>query len=565
MKILQLDVEKLSYEAIKPEASVYEETKEKKGSVEDALVLFVSVENGDTFETAASALKDAVAFMEKSGRKKLLIYPFSHLSNNLAEPKEAMKILEHMFKSVPKGIDAKKAPFGWNKKLSVDVKGYPLAEQSRSYDGAGKGVRAYKKVKPVSANASIVKKSDWSGLPENDHRTIGEKLDLYSFQEVSPAMVYWHPNGFFLYNQLANFMREKNAKYGYEEISTPALANIALWNVSGHNEHYKEDMFIFETQMGEVGLKPMNCPSTILIYKSKKWSYRELPFRASTFDKLYRSELSGSVTGLFRVKELTQDDAHTFIREDQVEEEISSLLEMVKEVYATFDLKFTAKLSTMPDDHAGEVETWEKATEQLKHALEVNNVKYVVKEKEGSFYAPKIDFDVFDSQGRAWQCATIQLDYQMPARFGLEYAGEDGKAHMPIMIHRAILGALERFIGVIVEHYQGKFPTWLSPMQVRVISISDQSNAYAEKAYRELKEKKIRVEIDVGDRTLEYKLREAINQKVPYMIIVGKKEEDKGVVTVRSRSGKQKQGIELKEFLADVGKEISNRSNTNYF
>jgi threonyl-tRNA synthetase len=219
----------------------------------------------------------------------------------------------------------------------------------------------------------------------------------------------------------------------------------------------------------------------------------------------------------------------------------------------------------MPDDHAGDAETWAKATSQLQHALEVNDMKYALKEKEGSFYAPKIDFDVFDSQGRAWQCATIQLDYQMPTRFRLEYTGEDGKAHMPILIHRAVLGALERFIAVMVEHYQGKFPTWLSPMQAKVVSISEQSNAYAEKVYQELKEKRIRVGIDTGDRTLEYKLREAIGEKVPYIIILGKKEEEKGLVTVRSRSGKQKMAIKLEDFISDLKKEISDRSNVTHF
>ncbi|MGA3020470.1 MAG: threonine--tRNA ligase [Candidatus Micrarchaeales archaeon] len=565
MKILQLDVERLSYEALKPEASVYEETKEKKGSVEDALVLFVSVEKGDTSETALSALKDAVAFMEKSGRKKLLIYPFSHLSNNLAEPKEAMQILEHMFKSVPKGIEAKKAPFGWNKKLSVDVKGYPLAEQSRSYDSAGKGVKAYKKVKPMSINTAILRKSDWAGLPESDHRTIGEKLDLYSFQEVSPGMTFWHPNGYIVYKELLSYIREKLDEYGYLEISTPAFANIALWHVSGHDEHYKDNMFFFESEGQEYGLKPMNCPSTFMIYKSRKWSYRDLPLRFAVFDKLYRNEVSGALSGLFRVRELTQDDAHILVREDQVESELASLFKMIDELYKLFGLEYTAKLATMPDDHAGDEETWNKATAKLIEVLAKNKMKYGLKEKEGTFYAPKIDFGIKDSMGREWQCATVQLDYQLPKRFNLEYTGEDGKQHMPIVLHRVIYGAMERFIGVLTEHYQGKFPTWMAPVQAIVVSISEQTNKYAEKVWDELKKKKIRAEIDTGDRTLEYKLREAITQKIPYIIIIGKKEEEKGLVTVRSRGGKQKQGIELKEFLTDVGKEISSRSNTSYF
>lgn len=559
MKILQLDVEKLAYDVLKPEASVYEDTKEKHKEYSDALVMWICVEKGDTDETADAALKDVLVFMKQVGRKKLVVYPFAHLSSDLAEPKEAMRILDYIYNNVPKGIEAAKAPFGWNKKFTIEMKGHPLAEQAKSYDAKGKGKKTYKKAKPVSVNTAIVKKSDWSGLPETDHRTIGEKLDLFSFQEVSPAMVYWHPNGYVIYKQLVEFLREKLDAYGFKELSTPDLANMALWHISGHDEHYKDNMFHFESQLGEIGLKPMNCPSAILIYKSRRWSYRELPFRTATFDKLYRSELSGVASGLFRVKELTQDDGHIFVREDQVENELSLAVRFVKEVYETFGLKFTAKLSTMPDDHSGEKETWDKATEQLKQVLKTEKMKYELKEREGSFYAPKIDFDVFDSQGRAWQCATIQLDYQMPMRFGIEYTGEDGKEHTPIIIHRAVLGSMERFIGVMVEHYQGKFPTWLAPVQVRVISISDQSNEYAHKVYESLRNAKIRVEEDVGDKTMEYKLRDAISQKVPYMLVVGKKEVDAGTVAVRTRSGGQKFGVKIDDFIDKIHVETAKR------
>jgi threonyl-tRNA synthetase len=337
---------------------------------------------------------------------------------------------------------------------------------------------------------------------------------------------------------------------------------MALWHVSGHNQHYSDDMFVFDSSFGRVGLKPMNCPSTILIYKSRRWSYKELPFRAATFDKIYRSELSGAVTGLFRVKELTQDDGHIFLREDQVEEEITKMLKMIKDVYAVFDMKFKAKLSTMPDDHAGDEKTWEKATNQLKAALAKNKMEYEIKDKEGSFYAPKIDFDVYDSVGRAWQCATIQADYQMPAKFKLEYADEDGKQATPVILHRAVLGSLERFIGVLVEHYQGRFPLWLAPVQARVISISEQSNAYAEKIYNELKGKKIRAELDASDKTLEYKIREAQLQKIPLMLILGKKEEETGTLTIRDLSGKQKRSLNAAEFMDAVKKNIEDRSNS---
>ncbi len=553
-----MDVNNITYEPVAPEASVYEDAKKEKVSLDGTLVIFVSVEKGDTMQMAELAVKDTEEFMRKLGRKALLIYPFAHLSNNLESPKEAMRILEHMYKHVSKEYDVSKAPFGWTKKMSVDVKGHPLAEQSRSY-GGGESQKIYEKAKPVEANTAIVRKSDWAGLPEGDHRTIGERLDLYSFQEVSPSMVYWHPNGHVVYRELVRFIRELEERYGYEETSTPVVSNTALWHVSGHYDHYKENMFMFENDMGQLGLKPMNCPSTILIYKSRKWSYRDLPFRTATFDKLYRKEVSGALTGLFRVMELTQDDGHIFLAESQVGTEAERFLEFVKEVYETFGMKFIAKLSTMPDSHMGDETLWEKATASLKGALERSGIDYEVKEKEGAFYGPKIDFDVIDSMGRAWQCATLQVDYQMPLRFGLEYTGDDGKEHTPVIIHRAALGSIERFTAILVEHLHGKFPAWIAPTQVVVVSISEQTSGYAEEVYKALKGNGIRAELDVSGRTLQYKIRDAKMKEVPYTIILGKKEEEAKTVSIRLRDGTQKNQVKLEDFTAQLKEEISNR------
>ena len=562
MRVLQLDVESIEYSLVKPESEVYEQSDKKRERVEDAVALFVCVEKGDSEAEAKQAVDDAVSFALKQGVKKLVLYPFAHLSNDLASPSEAMMLFQTMRKLAEekKSVEVFAAPFGWNKRLSINVKGYPLAEQSKSY-----GKNAVKTKKAAERiDTSIVKKSDWSGLPENDHRTIGEKLDLYSFQEVSPGMVYWHPNGMIIYNELVKFMREKEAEYGYEEISTPEIANIALWKVSGHLEHYRNDMFLFESNIGSVGLKPMNCPSTMLIYKTRKWSYKELPFRTAIFDKIHRSELSGVATGLFRVKEMTQDDGHIFVREDQIESEITSLLKMIKEVYGVFNMKYTAKLSTMPDDHMGDERLWEKATSALKSALDANKMKYELKEKEGAFYGPKIDFDVYDSQGRAWQCATIQLDYQLPLRFKLEYTDKDGSQKMPVVVHRAILGTLERFIGILVEHYQGKFPSWLAPIQVIVVAVSEKSNNYAEAVFNDLKKSKLRVKLDNSDRTIQYKIREAVTQKVPYIVILGEREEANKTLTIRSRTGVQKE-MNINEFVKLVNKEVAERANTTSF
>ena len=564
MKVLLLDVDNVGYELIKPEASIYEDSDEKKVSIDDALVMMLSVEVEDDNAVADKAIGDVEKLMKQFKRKKLLIYPFAHLSSELAPPKEAMKIVDYVFDTLSKDkeLEVKKSPFGWNKKWTVTLKGHPMAEQGRRY-GKVDSKKVVSKAKPVSVNTAIVRKSDVSGLPKTDHRTIGEQLDLFSFQEVSPGMVYWHKNGLVIFKQIMGFLRDMEQSYDYEEVSTPTLANVALWHVSGHIDHYKDEMFVFSSESEQLGMKPMNCPSTILIYKSKKWSYRELPFRTAIFDRLYRNEISGALTGLFRVRELTQDDGHIFLMEEQLESELTNVLKMVKEVYHTFNLPFKAKLSTMPDNHMGDEALWEKATVALKNALEKNKMEYVIKEKEGAFYGPKIDFDVTDSMNRVWQCATIQVDYQMPLRFGLEYTGEDGRGHPPVMIHRAIIGSLERFIGVLVEHYQGKFPVWLAPVQVRVISISEPANVYTEKIYKELKKHGIRVVADTSDRTLEYKIRDAQMQKVPYMLVIGKKEQEANTLTIRDRDGKQKHDVKIEEFINKISKEIKERSSGN--
>ncbi len=561
MRIMQLDVNSIDFEPTEPEIKVHESTEKKKVSVKNALVLFTSIEKNDTEALASKAVKDAVEFAGKNKMTTIVLYPYAHLSSNLEEPQRSMNLYQYMVKEAQKSkLKIIAAPFGWTKALSLDIKGHPLAELSRNYSATAKVEKVQKGARKL--DTSIVKKSDFAGLPETDHRIIGERLNLFSFQEVSPGMVYWHPNGNILLKELMSYIRQMNSDYGYEEIATPAFANIVLWHVSGHIDHYRENMYVINTDNDELALKPMNCPSTMLVYKSRKWSYRDMPIRFSDFDKLYRNEISGALSGLFRVRELTQDDAHVFVATDeQAEQELISILEMVKKLYGKFNLEYKAKLSTMPDSHLGDEKLWEKATNALKTALKKNGMEFEIKEKEGAFYGPKIDFDIKDSIGREWQCATIQLDYQLPQRFGLEYTGEDGKQHTPIVIHRVIYGSLERFIGVLTEHVQGKFPTWLAPVQVRVITISEHANKYAEGVYKKIRKDGIRAELDISDKTLDYKIREAQNQKIPYMLILGKKEVEGEKISVRSRSGKQKMGVTLDEFLSSIKSEISERKN----
>lgn len=561
MKILQLDTKSIRFEMIRPEATVYEDVEKKAYSADDAVVLLVSVESGDTDADAKKAVEDAERFMKAQKRSRLVIYPFAHLSSNLERPEKALSILKIM-RAAAEGMDIElvSAPFGWNKSLSLDIKGHPMAEQSRSY---GSGAADKKEIRARNAkdeiDTAIVRKSDFSGLPETDHRVIGERLDLFSFQEVSPGSVYWHNNGLIIYRELTRFIREIIAEKGYKEVSMPTLSNLALWGVSGHLEHFRNNMFIVDMDGERLGMKPMNCPSTILVYKSRKWSYKELPFRAACFDRVYRNEISGALTGLFRVREMTQDDAHLFIREDQIGEELNSVIELISRVYDTFGLKYTINLSTMPENHLGDEKVWHRATDIVKEILDRKGIKYQVKDGEGAFYGPKIDIDAFDSLGRKWQCGTVQVDFQLPMRFGIEYTGEDGKQHAPVIIHRALLGTLERFIGIMIEHYQGRLPVWLSPVQARVISISEQANAYAGRVYDELRKSGIRTEFDDSDKTLEYKIREAQMQKIPYMLVIGKKEEEKNTVAVRDRSGKTRFGMALEEFIKGTRDEIEFR------
>ncbi len=558
MKVIQLDVNNVEFVPIDPEMTVHEPAKREKVSVNNALVLLTSIETDDTEAYASQAVKDAVEFAAKNKLNFIVMYPFVHITDDPEEPQRAMNLFQYMVKEAQKSkLNVVSAPFGWNKRLSLDIKGHPLAEASRSY---GKDVKKSEK-KAKRIDTSIVKKSDFSGLPETDHRIIGERLNLFSFQEVSPGMVYWHHNGNIVFKELMKFIREKLDEYNYEEIATPILANTALWHVSGHYDHYRENMFIIHNEGEDLGLKPMNCPSTMLVYKSRKWSYRDLPLRFADFDKLYRNEISGSLTGLFRVREMTQDDAHIFCTEEQIEEELTSVMKFVKEMYERFNLEYKPYLATMPDSHLGTEELWKKAEGKLAAALKANKIKYEMHEKDGAFYGPKIDIYIKDSMNREWQCATIQLDYQLPQRFDLQYTGEDGKEHAPVVIHRVIYGSLERFIGIITEHYQGKFPLWMSPVQVRVISISEQSNKYAEQVYKQLKHHQIRAELDISDKTLDYKIRDGQTQKIPYMLILGKKEMEANKVSVRSRSGKQKMGLALDEFISSVFLEIKERKN----
>lgn len=395
---------------------------------------------------------------------------------------------------------------------------------------------------------------------KRDHRRLGKDLDLFMFHEWSPGSPFFLPKGTIIYNELLTLIRSEYKKRGYQEVITPQLFNKALWEQSGHWQHYQENMFLLKVDDEEFSLKPMNCPSHVLIYKSKVRSYRDLPLRIADFCYLHRNELKGVLGGLTRSRKFAQDDAHIFCTEKQIQEEISQLLDFLKHLYVNvFDLSFIAKLSTKPEKAMGDDELWIKAEESLQQALEINKIKYVIKPGEGAFYGPKIDFDVKDSLGRDWQLATIQLDFQMPLRFDATYEGEDNKKHNCVMIHRALLGSLERFIGVMTEHYSGKFPLWLSPVQVRLLTVADRFDDYANKVACRLREQEIRLDIDNRSEGIGKKVRDAQVEKIPLIVTVGEKEQSNSTLAVRTLDGKVYFGISIDQFIEKVCDCIKNK------
>ena len=394
---------------------------------------------------------------------------------------------------------------------------------------------------------------------KRDHRKLGKELGLFMLREEGPGFPFFLPNGMVLKNQLLDYWREIHQKAGYVEISTPIMLSRHLWETSGHWDHYKENMYTTVIDETDFAIKPMNCPGGILVYQSDPRSYKDLPIRMGELGLVHRHEKSGQLHGLMRVRCFTQDDAHIFMMPEQIRDEIKGVAKLIDEVYQLFGFKYHVELSTRPEDSMGSDEDWEMATDALRGALEDLGLPYVVNEGDGAFYGPKIDFHLEDSIGRTWQCGTIQLDFQLPLRFNCEYIGADGEKHRPIMIHRVAFGSIERFIGILIEHFAGAFPTWLAPVQVKVLPISDKHMEYGQKVLEQLKDAGIRAEIDTRAEKIGYKIREARLQKIPYMLIVGAKEEEEGKVSVRSRFAGDEGAKELGAFIESIKEEIKDR------
>ncbi|MCD6247107.1 MAG: threonine--tRNA ligase [Candidatus Diapherotrites archaeon] len=398
-------------------------------------------------------------------------------------------------------------------------------------------------------------------LGERNHIKLGKQLEIFSTHEEAPGFPFFLPNGTIIWDEIVNFCKRLHIEEGYKFITTPIILSKDLWVRSGHWDHYRKNMYFTEIDERDFAVKPMNCPGHILVYKEKRHSYREFPLKIAEFGIVHRHERSGVLHGLFRVRKFTQDDAHIFCTEEQLKDEIINVINLTKRIYKAFGFnEYGIELSTRPEDSMGTDEQWEYATNALKQALEELKIDYKINEGEGAFYGPKIDFHITDALEREWQCATIQVDFSMPEKFDLYYIGPDDKKHRPVMIHRAILGSIERFMGVLIEHYAGNFPTWLSPTQVKILPITDRNLEYAKKVLKELLLRDVRAELDDSRETLSKKIRQAQLEKIPYMLVVGDNEQKQGSVTVRTRKGAIKKNMPLKEFIDVLCKEISNRA-----
>ncbi|MFZ8856996.1 MAG: threonine--tRNA ligase [Candidatus Caldarchaeales archaeon] len=563
MRALQLHVDSIEYEPVAVEGRVFEEVDKRRYRVEEAVVLFTSVEREDTPEVASEMLRQVAEFMGRLGVKRLLIYPYAHLSPDLARPEKALELLRRMeTEARTMGIEVHRAPFGWNKRFTLSVKGHPLAEQLRvvtkedvlSRREARAGGASRQEAVQVQERAAVKEEK------EPLHIRLGRELDVFSVNEnVGSGLILFHPNGAIIREELIKLIREVNRRLGFREVWTPHLFRSTLWQRTGHYETFRDRMFLFRIGDEEYVLKPMNCPGHAMIYASATRSYRDLPVKISEFGTVYRNEQPGELTGLLRVRSITQDDGHVFARPDQVEQVVREILDAAFEVLErVLGTPVHVNLSTRPEKYIGTKELWEVAESDLRAALESTGIKYEVKHGEGAFYGPKIDVDVEDSMGRRWQCSTIQLDFFMPERLGLEYVDQDGTKKRPVMIHRAILGSLERFTGLLLEHYNGRLPVWLAPLQAVVLPVKSAHSPYAERVLRALLDAGIRAEL-WEEGTLEKRIREAHRARASFVLIVGEAEAGSNTVSVRDHEGRVVKGVLLEDFVRWIAGLVSRR------
>lgn len=567
MKILSLHTDYIKFKPLKKAIKGIEELEDKgEKEVKEALAILTAVEKGD--EDVESIVKKLVETIQDIVKQvnvsNIVLYPYAHLSKNLASPDIAQKVLEGAEAALKevKGLKVVRAPFGYYKEFEMKVKGHPLSELSREIKVEGKSESkeeydAKKLLNEISKN-----KLDRSKLKDNDHRIIGQQMDLFSFSEVAPGMVFWHNNGLTIRNELIAFWRELHKKAGYQEIKTPQILDDRLWKISGHWEKYKENIFLTHYEKRNFAVKPMNCPGGMLIYKNSPKSYKDFPLRVAELGEVHRQELSGVLGGLFRVIQFTQDDAHIFCTEKQIEQEIFGIMDLIDFVYKKFGFAYRVELSTRPEKRIGSEKIWDLAESTLQKALEKRKIKFKINKGDGAFYGPKIDFHLTDSLGREWQCATIQLDMAMPERFDLEYTDSDNIKKRPIMLHRTVYGSLERFMGVLIEHFNGRLPTWLAPIQVRVLSFTDRNEKYGKEVIKKIAEaiSNVRIDADFSQTTVQSKVKDAELMKVPYILTVGDREEKEKNLAIRVRGDKKLQTLSVDEFISKLKREIEERA-----
>ncbi|MCK5321309.1 threonine--tRNA ligase [Candidatus Pacearchaeota archaeon] len=565
MKTLNLHCDYINFKALKKALKSIDEiapNQKLEGESKNCLVVMVAIEKGDSKETLKKLIEDIEKISTDVKTENIVLYPYAHLSTNLGKPKIAVQMLNDAAKQLKK-FKVIQAPFGYYKTFELKVKGHPLSELSRKFTVEGNTlVEEELTDEERSRLLHQLQKSklDTSKIKENDHRIIGRKMDLWSFNSSAPGMVFWHAKGLHLKNKLIEYWREIHRTNRYSEISTPQILDKKLWEISGHWSKFRESMFTTEYENREFAIKPMNCPGGMLVYKTSPKSYRELPLRTCELGEVHRKELSGVLGGLMRVVQFTQDDAHIFCTGETLKDEIEKIIDITIELFSTFDIKIDhIELSTRPKKKIGSKKFWDLAEAALEEVLKTRKMKYVINKGDGAFYGPKIDFHINDSLKRTWQCSTIQLDMALPERFELEYTDEKGNSKRPIMLHRVIYGSIERFLGIYTEHIDGKFPLWLSPNQIKVMTMNDDVKNYANEIYQKLFDAGFEVELNDKNESIGKKARDAQIQRFNYLVTIGEKEKDGNKIAVKARDSKEIITMDLDEFIEKLKNEIKER------
>jgi threonyl-tRNA synthetase len=563
MKTLNLHCDYIKFKALKKALKTIDEiapNQTQEGEAKDCLVVLTAVEKLDSRASIPELVASIKKIATEVKAETIVLYPYAHLSSNLGSPETAIEILNETAKQLSP-LKVIQAPFGYYKTFELKVKGHPLSELSREFTIKGTETKDLSEEQISKLLRQISKaKLDTSKLAENDHRIIGGKMDLWSFNNVAPGMVFWHPKGLHIKNKLIEFWRELHRAGGYEEISTPQIMDKKLWEISGHWSKYGENNFRTEYEKRDFLVKPMSCPGGILVYKTSPKTYKNFPLRVGEVGNVHRVELSGTLGGLFRVIQFTQDDAHIYCTESQLEEEVSKIIDLIKTIFGQFELDFDhVELSTRPEKRVGSEKIWDMTEAALEKILKKSEMKYQINKGDGAFYGPKIDFHLKDSLGRTWQCSTIQLDMSMPERFDMIYQDENNNNARPLMLHNAIYGSIERFIGIVTEHLNGKFPLWLSPNQIKVMTLNDEANDYAQKISKDLFQEGFQVELNDKSESMGKKVREAQIERFNYILTVGEQEMKENKVAIKKRDSKEIITMTLEEFKEKIKKEISQK------